>query len=101
MNKNGFIRAYAKRRGCTITEARVDVDAFLAEISEQLAAGGKVKLTGFGSFAPNLRAATVKKPFGGREVYLPARWGVKFLPGADLREAVNTRPVDNGGQVAA
>lgn len=50
MQKTDFIKAVAEKAGVTHGQSKAVIDAVLALITEQLAAGEKVTLTGFGTF---------------------------------------------------
>lgn len=59
-----------------------------SEIIEQLKAGKRVTIRGFGSFTPALRKArTGRNPGTGEPIAIPAKRTVKFKPLFDLGEA--------------
>ena len=66
------------------------VSSVLDIISEELAKGGKVAFTGFGSFEISKRAArTGRNPQTGASIEIAASCVPKFAAGATLKAAVN------------
>lgn len=57
MHKNEFIRAVADRTGMTQAETARVINAALALIGETLRDGGKIVLTGFGTFEMRRRSS--------------------------------------------
>ena len=57
MNKQEFIAAVAEQAGLTLADGARAVNAVLSIIEEQMKAGDKVVLTGFGQFEARTRAA--------------------------------------------
>jgi len=65
------------------------VDAVFDTIKEQLKAGDKVQLVGFGSFEVKQREARVgRNPKTMDEIRIPARRVPVFRPGKELKESV-------------
>jgi integration host factor subunit beta len=65
------------------------VDLFFEAIVDQLAAGGRVELRGFGAFSTRLHAArTGRNPRSGAAVPVPAKRSVHFKPGKAMREGL-------------
>jgi len=66
------------------------IQAFIQEISESLGQGDPVVMRNFGTFHIREMKAKIgrnpKKP--GKDVFIPARAGVKFKPGKELKEKV-------------
>ena len=89
-------KAPAKNRGDVVDEVAAltsmsqgDVDkvikAYEKTIADALAAGGDVRLTGFGVWKVSHRAArTSRNPRTGEPVQVPARTSPKFQPGKTL-----------------
>ncbi|HCI23844.1 MAG TPA: integration host factor subunit alpha, partial [Lachnospiraceae bacterium] len=50
MNKTELIDAMASKTGMTKKNAEAALNAFVETVSEELVKGGKVALTGFGTF---------------------------------------------------
>lgn len=57
MQRTDFIKAVAEKAGVGQKEARLIVDTALDVITEELARGEKITLTGFGTFEVRERAA--------------------------------------------
>jgi len=72
------------------SEAKEAVDCLLSAIQQALEQGERVSITGFGSFTAETRAARkARNPMTGETIDLKERRVPKFVPGADLRKAVN------------
>ena len=90
MNKNELVSAVAAKAGISKGDAQSAVDAVFAVISNELKAGGDVRLVGFGNFSVSRReASTGRNPQTGAEVQIPARNVPKFTAGKGLKDAVN------------
>ena len=57
MNKTEFITAVAEKAGLSKADAKKAVDAFVETVSDEMKAGGKIALLGFGSFSVTEKAA--------------------------------------------
>lgn len=89
MNKSEFISAVASKIGLTQADAGRAVDAVLAIVTETLAGGEDIRLTGFGNFEVVKQGArTGRNPRTGAEIAIPATKAPKFRPGATLKAAV-------------
>lgn len=89
MIKTGFVAAVANKANLTQAEAGRLVDAVLAAVTETLARGEDIRLTGFGSFEVVEQAArTGRNPRTGQEIAIPASKAPKFRPGTALKAAV-------------
>jgi DNA-binding protein HU-beta len=88
MNKNELINAMAETLNSK-KEAQAALQSLLGAISKGLKEGGKVTLTGFGTFTKNRRKArTGRNPQTGETIKIKAGNVVKFKPGKKLKEAV-------------
>ncbi len=66
------------------------VKALLEQMSEALAAGGRIEIRGFGSFSVRTQSPRVgRNPRTGETVSVPAKLTPHFKPGKELRERVN------------
>lgn len=98
MHKNDLIEEVAKRTsgsaGDSLTKRDVEevVGAVLEVITDELVAGGKVQLTGFGTWDSATRNPT--NPQSGEK--LGTRFVPTFKAGADLKKAVKARYVVQG-----
>lgn len=88
MNKNELINAMAETLNSK-KEAQAALESLLGAITGGLKAGGKVTLTGFGTFTKSKRKArTGRNPQTGATIKIKAANVVKFKPGKKLKEAV-------------
>jgi DNA-binding protein HU-beta len=88
--KDEFAKQVAGRTGLDNGQAKAAVDATIAEITAQLAAGNEVKFTGFGKFSAVDRPAREgRNPQTGESMTIAAKTAPKFSPGAELKKAVN------------
>ena len=90
MNKAELIAAMAAKAGIKKTDAQKALDAFIEVVSEELAAGEKVQLTGFGTFEVAERAAREgRNPQSGETMMIAASKSPKFKAGKVLKDKVN------------
>mgnify|MGYP006300067843 CR=1 FL=1 len=90
MNKSELIAAVATKSSMTKSEAERGINALIDVAEATLAKGGKLTLTGFGTFEVQKRKArTGRNPRTGAEIKIPASKVVKFRPGKGLKDAVN------------
>jgi DNA-binding protein HU-beta len=89
MNKGDLIEKLAQN--CELTKAAAEkvLNSTLGAITEAVAAGDKVTLMGFGTFAVSERAAREgRNPQSGKTISIPAKKVVKFKAGAKLADAM-------------
>lgn len=90
MNKTELAVKVAEFMGVNENNGACAVNAVLGAISEALAAGEEVNITGFGKFEPVKSEVRVgRNPQTGEPVDIPAKTVVKFRPGKSLKEQVN------------
>ncbi|TFZ04375.1 HU family DNA-binding protein [Ramlibacter rhizophilus] len=90
MKKGELVEALAQATGESQAAAAKHLDAFIEVISQQMASGDEVTITGFGSFKASKRAArTGRNPSTGAAMEIPESTAVRFTPGAKLKAAVN------------
>lgn len=90
MNKAELVAALAARLGQSKAAAASVLDAVLVTITETVAAGDRVSLTGFGTFERTHRAArTIRNPATGQPMETSDRYATTFRAGSRLREAAN------------
>ena len=71
-------------------EVEAITDCFFETIVEQLAAGGRVELRGFGAFSVRSREARIgRNPRTGEAVPVPAKQVVYFKAGKEIRQRLN------------
>lgn len=91
MTKSELIASIAERAGISKRDAAAALDATIGSISDELANGGAVTLTGFGTFKTAHRAARRGiNPRTGESVAIAAARVPRFSAGASLKGAVNT-----------
>ena len=91
MNKTELVAAIAEKAGLSKKDAEGAVKAFTDTVAEQLKAGEKIQLVGFGTFEVAERAArTGKNPQTGEAIKIPASKAPKFKAGKGLKDVVNT-----------
>ena len=91
-----MIRSELVQKLCTdfpdLTQREIEtaVNAFYDAIIDQLAAGGRVELRGFGAFSTRGRDARVgRNPRTGESVDVDAKRVPYFKPGKEMRERLN------------
>ncbi len=90
MNKTEFIAKVAEKASLTQKDAAVAVNAVFDSVKEELVAGGKVQLLGFGTFEVRERAArTGRNPQTNETIKIKAAKAPAFKPGKGLKDAVN------------
>ena len=89
MNKTEFITSVAEKSGLSKTDAKKAVDAFIETVSDEMKAGGKVSLLGFGSFSVTEKAARKGvNPKTKQPIEIAARKAVKFKASAELNDKI-------------
>jgi len=92
VNKTELIAAIAAKSELSKKDSEKALRAFEEAVTEELAAGGKVQLVGFGTFDVAHRAAREGRNPRTKEVMpIPASKAPRFKVGKGLKEAVNTR----------
>ncbi len=90
MNKAVLIDQIATKADISKQKAAAALEALTQSITEALAKGDSVTLTGFGVFSVSSRAArTGRNPQTGEAVDIPARKAPAFKAGKALKDAVN------------
>jgi len=90
MTKDELIEAAAAQAGTSKKEAESVVSAALDTVTKTLVEGGKVALTGFGTFSVSQRAARtgVNPQHPEQKIQIPAMKVPKFKAGKSLKDAV-------------
>jgi len=92
MNKAELVEAIAKKASSSKAMADVMIDAFVESVTGALKRGESVTLVGFGTFSQGKRAArTGRNPQTGATIKIPATRTAKFVAGAKLKAAVNSK----------
>ncbi len=85
MNKSEFIASVAEKAGLTKTDAQKAVNAFAEVVAEQLKAGERITLVGFGTFSAVEKPEREGiNPQTKQKIKIAARRVAKFKPGAGL-----------------
>jgi DNA-binding protein HU-beta len=86
MNKKTMVDVVARKMNISKKECMGIVDTVFAVVTDTLAAGEKVVISGFGTFWIKERAPrTGREPKGGVEVHIPARVVPYFKAGRGLK----------------
>ena len=90
MNKTEFIAAVAEKAEISKKDSEKALKAFFDVVAEQLKAGDKVQLVGFGTFEVSERAAREgRNPQTGETMTIAACKAPKFKAGKALKDAIN------------
>lgn len=90
MNKTEFIAAVAEKAEISKKDSEKALKAFVDVVAEQLKAGDKVQLVGFGTFKVSERAAREgRNPQTGETMTIAACKAPKFKAGKALKDAIN------------
>jgi DNA-binding protein HU-beta len=90
MNKSELVNAIAAKTELSKKDAEKSLKAFIDVVTEELAAGGKIQLVGFGTYEVSERAArTGRNPQTGKEMKIPASKAPRFKAGKALKDSVN------------
>ena len=90
MNKTELTAAVAEKTGLSKNAAAAAVQAVTDIITDELKAGRKVQIVGFGTFEVNERAAREgRNPQTGETMTISASRAPKFKAGKALKDAVN------------
>ncbi len=92
MNKAQLVDAISRRTGASKTMTDSMIDALMDSVTSTLRTGGSVTLVGFGTFTRGARSArTGRNPQTGVAIKIPAAKTAKFVAGAKLKAAVNSK----------
>ena len=92
MNKTELIAAIADKAGLSKKDAEKALKAFTETVTEQLTAGNKVQVVGFGTFEVSERAAREgRNPHTGETLSIAASKAPKFKAGKALKDTVNKK----------
>ena len=90
MNKTEFIAAVAEKAEISKKDSEKALKSFVDVVAEQLKAGDKVQLVGFGTFEVSERAAREgRNPQTGETMTIAACKAPKFKAGKALKDAIN------------
>lgn len=90
MTKAELVAAMADKAGLDRAQANDALNAFIHAVSTSLQAGREVRVVGFGSFVPVIRAAgTARNPRTGETVKKAASRTCRFRVGEALKAVLN------------
>jgi DNA-binding protein HU-beta len=90
MNKTELIYAISEKSGLNKKSSEIALNATLAVIEDELKAGEKVVLVGFGTFEVRKRAARKgRNPQTSQEIQIPASKAPVFKAGKSLKDVIN------------
>ena len=90
MNKTELIAAVAEKAEISKKDSEKALKAFVDVVTEQLKAGDKVQVVGFGTFEVSERAAREgRTPQTGETMKIAACKAPKFKAGKALKDAIN------------
>ena len=90
MNKTQFVEAVAKKAELNKKEAEAAVNAMMAVVADELKAGNKVQLIGFGNFeVKDVAAREGRNPKTGEVVSVPACKYLAFVSAKAIKENLN------------
>ena len=97
MNKAEMVERVSQRTGMSLRETRVIVDAIfdpdpnIGLIAKELLSGGKVAISGFGTFEARERKARIgRNPHTGAALDIPATRAPAFKAGKPLKETLRS-----------
>ena len=95
MNKQDLVGVVAKRLGITKAKATEITELFFAEtgiIASELKRGGRIAISGFGTFETRTRAARAgRNPRTGKAITLKASTAPAFRAARALKDLVNRK----------
>jgi len=90
MNRTELVAAVAAKAELSKKDAEKALKAFSDVVAEELKAGGKIQLVGFGTFEVSERAAREgRNPQTGETMTIAACKAPKFKAGKALKDAIN------------
>ena len=91
MAKTDLIERVAKAAGLEKTKAKAAIEATIDLVTKELKRGGRVQLTGFGTFSTTRRKKRMGvNPKTGAKITIPARKVPKFSAGKALKDAIGS-----------
>ncbi len=90
MTKAEMIKALADKTGMTKADSERAFNGVFEIVKDELEAGNRVAVAGFGTFRVSQRAARMgKNPRTGEAIKIPASKSVAFKAGTELKAKVN------------
>lgn len=89
MNKAELIGTISEAAGMKNKEAEALLEALTDSVAETLAKGGKVAITGFGTYSVTKRKARKgRNPRTGKQISIPASKAPRFTAGKALKDSL-------------
>ncbi|MBN2082666.1 HU family DNA-binding protein [bacterium] len=89
MGKTDLIEAVAKAAKIEKTKAKLAIETTIDIVTKELKKGGRVQLTGFGTFSTTKRKKRMGvNPKTGAKITIPARKVPKFTAGKALKDSI-------------
>jgi DNA-binding protein HU-beta len=89
MNKTDMVTKLAEKNGMTKKDAQKALEGLIEIISDEIKDGGRVALTGFGTFSiAERKPRTGRNPQTGQPIDIPAARVPKFKAGKQLKDVV-------------
>ncbi len=91
VTKKDLARQIAEDVGCAQIQAKEMVDALFIGLREQLIAGHRIEVRGFGTLSVKdaKPKPAARNPRTGERIYVPAHQKTYFKPGRLLKQALN------------
>jgi DNA-binding protein HU-beta len=91
MNKSELVDAVSRSSGLTKSDSERAINSLVAVMEATLGSGDDVVLVGFGSFSVKETAGRSGRNFKtGAPIDIPPRKSVRFKPGKNLKDSVNS-----------
>ena len=95
MNKRELTRAFAEEFGITIRDAEVCVNTLFNSIADTLAKGGRIEISGFGSFkVKEYEPYSGRNPKTGDPIQVRSKKLPYFKLSSMMRERINKKPIE-------
>jgi DNA-binding protein HU-beta len=92
LTKSDLIDVLSDKTQAKKKDVKAMIDSFISEVSGALGKGGKVQITGFGTFEVRSRKArSGVKPGTTTKIKIPASKYPAFKPGKALKDQVKTK----------
>ena len=92
IHETELIKAMAEKTGLSEKDTKATLEAFRAVVTETMAAGDEISMTGFGRFATKFHDAhTGLNPRTGEQMEISAKTTCYFKPGKLLTDAANKK----------
>lgn len=89
MNKAELVSTISEAAGMKVKEAESLLEALTSSVAAALAKGGKVSITGFGTYSVTKRKARKgRNPRTGKQISIPASKAPRFSAGKALKDSL-------------